>query len=65
MPGDVLTLSDISNEGSFRFKVTNITTFGKLYNETGIASRRPKSLRPPNSEHNFISNLRPDGVISC
>ena len=69
IPGDILTLSDISNERSFRFKVTNITTFGKLYNETGIASRRPKSLRPPiqnkTRKYHFISNLRPDGVIYC
>ena len=69
IPGDILTLSDISNERSFRFKVTNITTFGKLYNETGIASRRPKSRRPPiqnkTRTYHFISNLRPDGVIYC
>ena len=69
IPGDILTLSDISNERSFRFKVTNITTFGKLYNETGIASRRPESRRPPiqnkTRKYRFIFNLHPDGVISC
>ena len=69
IPGDVLTLSDISNERSFRFKVTNITTFGKLYKETGIASRRPKSRRPPiqnkTRKYHFIFNLHPDDVIYC
>ena len=55
IPGDILTLSDISNERSFRFKVTNITTFGKLYNETGIASRRPKSEQFKTKHGNIIS----------